>query len=277
MITSHRVIVKNHEIVPYRRSVFYTFSKNEYHKDYHFDYHWHNSIEITYVVKGEKNQIMQNQTIEAKQGTLLLTNSGIGHELFVKKGLIGMVLLIDVDYLEQLVPGLKNASYNLSKDQEAVKMIIDHLKLLSEETNPIKCHIHVFNIIDLLVDKLKEDVPLVREKHDELSEVLLKIQEFIQFNFKNRITLDDIANMSGYSKSYISTLFKEKTGITIFEYLRNIRLQQCLVELKNTNNAVVDIALNNGFSNIQMFNKVFKDLYHMTPNQYRNKDKEPSK
>ena len=44
-----------------------------------------------------------------------------------------------------------------------------------------------------------------------------------------------------------------------------------LDDLKYSDESIVDIALNNGFPNIQAFNRTFKELFQMTPKQYRKK------
>lgn len=51
---SHRIVVRKHEKIDYQRSTFFTLTHTHYDKDYYMENHWHNSIEITYVVKGLK-------------------------------------------------------------------------------------------------------------------------------------------------------------------------------------------------------------------------------
>ena len=104
-------------------------------------------------------------------------------------------------------------------------------------------------------------------------ELVISITEYIDYHYAQKISLDDLARMTCYNKTYLSNIFKKKTGITIFEYLRNVRMQHCLYELKHSNDTIVSIALNNGFANIQIFNRVFKEVYQMTPKQYREKNK----
>lgn len=114
----------------------------------------------------------------------------------------------------------------------------------------------------------------IKEKHDDESyELVISITEYIDYHYAQKISLDDLARMTCYNKTYLSNIFKKKTGITIFEYLRNVRMQHCLYELKHSDDTIVSIALNNGFANIQIFNRVFKEVYQMTPKQYREKNK----
>lgn len=270
---SYREVVRGHEKVKYNPRSFFLLHHTHYNKDTYMEPHWHNSLEVTYVVKGEKSQFMNNQKVIAKTDDLLLVNSGIKHDIDVKKGLEGIVLLIDIHFIEYFCPQCINHFFNLDLNLEAKQQIINYLIELVqqyENHNTIRCHIIVLEIIDILATKLLEKDYCIKEKHDdETYELVMIIEEYLEYHYMQHICLDDIAEMINYNKSYLSSIFKKKTGLTIFEYLKNIRMQHVLDDLKFTNETIVNIAFNNGFANIQVFNHDFKELYQMTPMQYR--------
>lgn len=272
---SERIVIRKHERVNYSKNNFYTLLHTFHQKDKYIDYHWHNSIEITYVVKGSKIQHMEDKKIIAPVGTLLLVNSGVIHDIVVKKGLEGIVLLIDRDYIDYICPQCKNRGFCLDKDYNANKEIVDYLfKLVEtyENNNLLEANIIVLKIIKVLADKLTINEFYVKEKHDDESyELVISVMKFINQYYYQKITLDKLAFLTNYNKAYLSNVFKKKTGITISEYLRNVRLEHCLDDLKYKKDTIAEIALNNGFANIQIFNRVFKDIYNITPNQYRKK------
>ena len=274
---SHRIVVRKHEKIDYQRSTFFTLAHTHYDKDYYMENHWHNSIEITYVVKGLKVQQMENKEVIAPAGTLLLVNSGVIHDVDVKKGLEGIVLLIDRNYIDHVCPQCIERGFSLEKEPLAKKKIVDYLfKLVEayENNNKVKANIIVLEIISVLAEQLMLEGHYIKEKHDDESyELVISITEYIDYHYAQKISLDDLARMTCYNKTYLSNIFKKKTGITIFEYLRNVRMQHCLYEPKHSNDTIVSIALNNGFANIQIFNRVFKEVYQMTPKQYREKNK----
>lgn len=278
---SHRVVIKKHERVNYRRGEFFFASHSFYTKDRYIDKHWHNSIEITYVVKGEKIQNYTNGKVTAKTGDLLLVNSGDVHDVYVKQPFEGIVLLIDRSFMEQLCPQCIDHGFNLDLDNQAKEKIIDYLFELiqyQEKNNKIRSRIVVLKIIELLVTKLLEKELFIQEKHDdETYELVTSIMEFLDYNYASKIALDDIAKLTNYNRTYLSTVFKKKVGITIFEYLRNVRMERALQELKQSDDLIVNIAYNTGFANIQVFNREFKKMYHMTPKQYRNQQKNQNK
>ena len=274
---SHRIVVRKHEKIDYQRSTFFTLAHTHYDKDYYMENHWHNSIEITYVVKGLNVQQMENKEVIAPAGTLLLVNSGVIHDVDVKKGLEGIVLLIDRNYIDHVCPQCIERGFSLEKEPLAKKKIVDYLfKLVEayENNNKVKANIIVLEIISVLAEQLMLEGHYIKEKHDDESyELVISITEYIDYHYAQKISLDDLARMTCYNKTYLSNIFKKKTGITIFEYLRNVRMQHCLYELKHSDDTIVSIALNNGFANIQIFNRVFKEVYQMTPKQYREKNK----
>lgn len=268
-----RIVVRKHERINYSKNTFYTLLHTHHDKDNYIDYHWHNSIEITYVVKGLKVQCMEDEKIIAPTGTLLLVNSGVIHDIDVKNGLEGIVLLIDRDYIDSICPKCKDHGFSLKTNLDASKEIIDYLfKLVTahEKNNLLDAHIIVLKIIKILAEELIVDGFYIKEKHDDESyELVISIIKYINQHYQQKITLDKLALITNYNKSYLSNIFKKKTGITIFEYLRNVRLEHCLSDLKYKNNTIVEIALNNGFANIQIFNRIFKEIYKITPKQYR--------
>lgn len=273
---SHRIVIRSHEKVEYQPSDFFVLYHSHYNKDYYMEKHWHNSLEITYVVKGLKTQYMESHQVVAPQGTLLLVNSGVSHDVDVKAGLEGIVLLIDRKYIDYICPKCIDRGFSLELDLGAKDMIVAYLfelVNLYESNDRIKCNIIVLKIIDLLANALMLEGYYVKEKHEDVYELVISITEYLDFNYAKKISLDEISKRLNYNKSYIANIFKKKTGVTIFEYLRNVRMQHCLDDLKYTDETISNIALSNGFANIQIFNRSFKELYHFTPKQYRDRNK----
>lgn len=95
------------------------------------------------------------------------------------------------------------------------------------------------------------------------------ILNYINNNYKNNITLQDIARIGNYNSSYVSHLFKEKMGIGFREYLTRRRLQSAVAELNHTDKNMSSIALDNGFADIKSFYLNFEKMYKKTPLQYK--------
>jgi len=92
---------------------------------------------------------------------------------------------------------------------------------------------------------------------------------WIEGNITRNPTLAEMSNYVGYSQFYCSNKFHEYVGITFKQYLSKRRLTLSAIEVKNTQDRLLDIALKYGFSCQESFTRAFVDAYGYTPNQYR--------
>ncbi|MCZ2258508.1 helix-turn-helix transcriptional regulator [Sporosarcina sp. G11-34] len=93
---------------------------------------------------------------------------------------------------------------------------------------------------------------------------------FIDINYHNHITLDDIVAASELSKYHFSRLFNKYINLTPIQYLTNIRINKSIDLLKNKTLSIDEIAFKVGFSNGNYFGKVFRSYLDISPGEYRN-------
>lgn len=121
-----------------------------------------------------------------------------------------------------------------------------------------------------LLDVLRKFIDMVFYNAKTSNSALInKAFIYIGRNYKNRITLEEIAAHVALSPSYFSSLFKEETGMNYSAYVTNLRVGKAKKLLKETSMALIDVALELGFDNQQYFSHVFKKSTDMTPRQYR--------
>lgn len=92
---------------------------------------------------------------------------------------------------------------------------------------------------------------------------------WIEVNITRNPTLAEMSDYVGYSQFYCSNKFHEYVGITFKQYLSRRRLTLAAIEVKNTQDRLLDIALKYGFSCQESFTRAFVDAYGYTPHQYR--------
>lgn len=110
------------------------------------------------------------------------------------------------------------------------------------------------------------------KKHNNIhnySYAVYKSIEFIKKNYKYNISLSDISEHAEISKSYLSVLFKQETGINFSTYLIQYRIEKAKKLLLETNYKMYEIAEMVGFLNPYYFSKVFKDITGYTCKQYK--------
>lgn len=93
--------------------------------------------------------------------------------------------------------------------------------------------------------------------------------KYMETHYGEDISLEDIADVCGVHKVYISRHFKEETKCTVSKYLLNYRVEKAKELLKNTNLKNIEIAIETGFKNSQLFSMNFKKITEMTPSEYR--------
>ena len=96
-----------------------------------------------------------------------------------------------------------------------------------------------------------------------------KMQAYINTHIDEKITLEDLCSATGYSKYHAMRIFKELTGKTPFETIRALRLTKAAQTLRDSENKVVDVALDSGFDSHDGFTRAFARRFGMTPQEYQ--------
>ena len=104
---------------------------------------------------------------------------------------------------------------------------------------------------------------------DIIFEKLKHSLRYIEENYADNIGIETMVAVSNYSVSHFSKLFKQLTGVSLTQYLKNYRLATAASRLRNEKATISEIALSCGFSNLSYFSRAFYKKYHMTPSQYR--------
>lgn len=111
---------------------------------------------------------------------------------------------------------------------------------------------------------------LVQQPSDEYDLGLQrKMVRYIQEHYMDKISLEDIADSAGISRTKCTSLFKEYTETTPVDYLNSYRLEEAARRLLNEQTPVAEIALSCGFSQQSYFGRMFQKEYGMTPLAYR--------
>lgn len=93
--------------------------------------------------------------------------------------------------------------------------------------------------------------------------------DYMQTNFGAQLSIDNLVNHVGYSRSRFFELFKSNTGMTPNDYLQRLRLESARSLLAETSRSVTDIAFEVGFNSSQYFSTVFLQYTGLTPSGFR--------
>lgn len=100
-------------------------------------------------------------------------------------------------------------------------------------------------------------------------QAIQKAAEYIRKNFRNKITIEDIAQVLYLSPCYVSRIFKQGLGCTLMEYLTQVRIDEAKKMLKNPKYNVMQVAEGSGFEDPAYFTRVFKKLEGITPSRFK--------
>ena len=105
-----------------------------------------------------------------------------------------------------------------------------------------------------------------RKRLDKIKAVI----SHVEAHYAQKITVEEMAALCFFSKSYFMKFFKESMGMSFVTYLNDYRLEAAANMLLATNDNVLEIANACGFDNLSYFTRSFKKKYGVTPGKYRN-------
>ena len=158
------------------------------------------------------------------------------------------------------------------KEDSKIPHIILNMCEISKTYNP-SCSDDILLLKELysLLYALIEEFPKPFEYKDkELHAYIQEAINFINSNYMNSITVNEIANHVNLSRSYLYKMFIKNLKISPQKYLINLRMYKATLLLKNTKIPIGEVASKVGYSDSLLFSKTFSKYFSMSPLNYRN-------
>lgn len=108
-----------------------------------------------------------------------------------------------------------------------------------------------------------------KEEKQEINPLLETAKEYMEEHMAENISLSAVAEKTGVSAAYLSTIFTKKLGMSFTDYLNTIRIQCACDYMNDATMKVYEIAYKVGFHDEKYFSKVFKKATGMSPSEYR--------
>lgn len=106
-------------------------------------------------------------------------------------------------------------------------------------------------------------------QQDPQERVATKAMRFIRQRFPGDIDIDDVADAAGASRRTIVRIMRKRTGQSVMDHVRRLRIDHACRQLHRTDDKIVDVAMKCGFISVPTFNRVFRKLKGVTPRQWR--------
>lgn len=229
--------------------------------------HYHDEISISLVLKGETEVIYNNKKYIFKKDDLIIIPNSIVHSCIPKNN---QIWEFDLIYLDK---SWFNDNFNFKFNEDILysklskkeinifKEFIDLLKNNNEDKEELI--INLFESIDLT--NLNFKIIDIKSPSDR---ELKDINDYIVNNYNQKLKLDDLSKMIGYSKYTLLREFKKNYGLTPLLYQRNIRcnLAKKMLEKKQT---IAEIGIELGYYDQSHFTSDFAKFNGITPKKYR--------
>lgn len=255
--------------------------------DFHcIDWHWHPELEYVYVQSGQAICFMGEEKLTVRAGNGLLINSRVIHRFEAESSTIipNVVFspflltsensLIYQKYLQPFID--RGANYFLfdpSVHWQAV--CIQKMKEVfeSQERQEAEEIVTVTSLLGFWNELYRHGYPEnepVEQKTNRTNQARLQIMmQFIQEHYQERICLEDIGAAVHIGKSMTLQIFHQGIHQSPISYLIQFRLKQAAKLLVSTEKTISGIAEETGFESSTYFCRKFKELYGITPKDYR--------
>ncbi len=249
-----------------------------------FMWHWHPEIEITYVQKGTMCYKVNHMVYHLKEGDIVFNNSGALHSGTMENQ--KDCAYIPVTFDSRLIYGFFQSTVNskyvdpVIQDSMLPAICIDQsepwhkpfreylLRIIDlDEKKPdfyeLDITICLQSIWRLLLEHITYEPQASRENSLEYDRIK-KILSYIEENYQNKITLNDIAGHIHLCESECTRLFKRHMNTTLFAFLQEYRIERSL-EFLQADLPVSAVADKAGFSDPNYYSKVFAKIKGCSP------------
>lgn len=242
---------------------------------------------IYFVIDGEVNAEIVGEKYKLSYEDIVIINPFETHRLYSDKENLVMVMSIDKREFENLIKynyqvrfDCNTVKNNIDKNDKKYKKVKSNLidmmvKVINKSSDDFGIYGKFFELLSILSEEFSVNEALKIKQLDVVSddEKINRIIEYIDTNYMNEISLEDVASREFLSYSYLSRYFKQQVGVSFIEYLTKIRLQNALDGLKHSDDSILKIAMKNGFSNNKSFYKQFRKYFGISPAEYRDRNK----
>ena len=243
--------------------------------------HWHNGGELIYSRNWNLDISINGEHQTLHPGEFILISPYALHAIIPEQRdekMQVMSLTMDVDTLAKINSNIQYCEISReapgTTDQMRDNMVALCEKLYEQaekddELNGFLMNSIIFEVIGNIMEhfcvKDMEGPRKVSVREHRLKSVLAYISE----NYKENLSTQSVAEYFGYNREYFCRIFKKYSNMTFKEYLIGVRLDAVLKEMRVSKESCAQIALDQGFPDINGFNGAFKSRYGMSPNQYR--------
>lgn len=244
------------------------------------DFHVHNWFDFSFVLKGSINYEIDGNVYTVNEGDVVVVAPGKAHKEICDSNKHFEVLFVCVSFTKSNLVfnitehlGIPEVTHlnNMKEFYEIFEVILNEVTYRNDGYL-LKINAQIYNLIvaicrnskafEAKADSIKKISNLRKNKIAE------EIKEYMEQNFSQKISLNELSKEFFLSPQYISSVFSTQTGYTPIEYLNKIRIVKAKELFLSGNDNISKVAEQVGISDIHYFYKVFKQVEKKTPTQF---------
>lgn len=256
------------------------------HKIMNYRYHWHpTDYELNILLSGTQEYFLDTKAYTLSENDVILLPPGIGHASHSWDGsACSLVIHFSKTAFKPYVKKGYMLDFPKCRSSKEIQQEPGFSRLrfyaaqimLAAQSGETYSQLEIKASMELLISTLgsmfsPQVIKAPDEEAERHQETVKKLLSYIEAHYREKLTLEELAESVQYNRTYLSTLFRNTVGVNFYEYLMRVRFQKALSELAETNKNLTDIALDNGFSDLKSFNARFRSVLHCMPSEYRAK------
>lgn len=206
--------------------------------------HLHDSlVEIIHIVSGQGNILFGNHFANFKSGDVFIIDTNVIHYTSPEnpKEYIRNKVLFDKSILEYLSDSKIFSSYFIDSENILDDMFKSIYDYSTEKRSSIQISTEILKLFDYCFSHKKDKLALENN-------ISTSVIQYISHHLTDDLSLETISKSIHVSKHYLCRIFKAETGVTLGNYIQNIRLATAKHELIMTNRPINEIAYMLGYN-----------------------------
>lgn len=249
-------------------------------------WHWHEALEFDYVVEGSVKISTTSRTLTFHKNEAYFTNSNVltavtqADNCILDSHLFHPVFLgghfksvFETKYLNPVIQNRNLDLICIRGQTDIERKLLSKLRQLSGLQAQADVEFQTRNLLSdiwlLLLDHIQNTDSNMYSTAPKNQDRILTMMAFIQENFAEKLTLEEIADAASVSTRECLRCFRSSIHQSPMDYLIEYRVQMAKKLLETTGLSITDIALRCGFNSSSYFTKIFHRSCGKTPNAYR--------
>ena len=271
------------EVVHFEKDLLLRIYRNCEAEDY--PRHWHTDIELIMPLKAGYTVMIDSREFVLAEGDILLIPPGVIHSLKAPESGERYIMQVSCalanqmhgfyEELRHFYPCLHVRAVTGRLEDTCLKFRQDLHAMYDEYIHraPFFNYMIATRCTRLLVELARNRKAFSTHESDrryaKSVDGFLRVCDYIHNHCHEKLDVEMLSNVAGYSKSHFVRMFKEFADVSCVDYIQQQRVALAKQLLMDPENSIMDIVARSGFGSVASFNRVFKQLTDVTPTQFR--------